>query len=236
MLLEPARPIPLRGAIIAPSRAPTLRHDKVSPVPAALPPRPAVFLDRDDTLIVNRAITARTPHPGSLFDPALVRLLPGAATACRDLKRAGFALVVVTNQGAVARGECTIAQVEATNARLRELLKAESGGVGGGGVDLDAIYFCPHHPKGTIPPYNTEHPWRKPHPGMFLAAAHDLQLDLARSWMIGDAERDIAAALAAGIPAAHTIILGDEPSPQAAHRVRAMPDAARIVLDRTTVG
>ncbi len=194
--------------------------------------RAAVFLDRDDTLILNRAITAGTPHPGSLFDPALVRLLPGAAAACRDLKRAGFALVVVTNQGAVARGECTIAQVEATNARLREVLKAESGGGADGQpeVELDAIYFCPYHPKGSVPPFNIEHPTRKPHPGMFLAAAADLHLDLSRSWMIGDADRDIAAALAAGIPAAHTILLGDEFSSQAGHRVPSMIRAAQIVL------
>ena len=210
---------------------PTPSCGKVPPVPTRLSPIPAVFLDRDDTLIVNRAITAHTPHPGSLCDPALVRLLPGAAAACRDLKRAGFALVVVTNQGAVARGECSIAQVEATNARLRELLRAESGG-DIDGIDLDAIYFCPHHPRGTIPPFNIEHPWRKPNPGMFLAAARDLNLDLARSWMIGDADRDITAALAAGIPAKQTIILGDEPSPLAGHRVRTMPRAAAAILSR----
>jgi D-glycero-D-manno-heptose 1,7-bisphosphate phosphatase len=192
-------------------------------------PRPAVFFDRDDTLILNRSITAHSPHPGSLFDPALVQLLPGAPAACADLKRAGFALVVVTNQGAVARGHCTIAQVQATNARLRELLRAADPH-----ADLDAVYFCPHHPQGTLAPYNTEHPWRKPHPGMLLAAAHDLNLDLAQSWMIGDADRDIAAALNAGLPPAQTIILDDEPAPNAGHRVRSLSEAARIIVASTT--
>src|SRR5438105_14315252 len=73
------------------------------PIPVEFPMRPAVFLDRDDTLIVNRALTAATPHPGSLFDPALVRLTPGAAAALRDLKRAGFALIVVSNHGCIPR-------------------------------------------------------------------------------------------------------------------------------------
>ena len=82
--------------------------------------RAAVFLDRDDTLIVNRAITAGTGTPGSLFDPAMVRLMPGAGAACARLKAAGFVLVVVTNQGCVARGECTVGQVEATNRRMGE--------------------------------------------------------------------------------------------------------------------
>ncbi len=107
-------------------------------------PRPAVFLDRDDTLIVNRAITSHTVHPGSLYDPAMVRLMPGAAEACRALKEEGFALVIVTNQGAVARGECTIAQVEATNARMCEVVRAEAG------VEIDGVYYCPYHPKGTV--------------------------------------------------------------------------------------
>ena len=75
---------------------------------------------------------------------------------------------------------------------------------------------------------------------MFLAAAADLHLDLPRSWMIGDADRDITAALAAGIPAAHTILIGDEPSAKAGHRVPAMPQAAAIILrdaprDRATI-
>jgi D-glycero-D-manno-heptose 1,7-bisphosphate phosphatase len=188
--------------------------------------RPAVFLDRDDTLIVNRAITAPTAHPGSLYDPALVRLMPGAAEACRVLKGAGFALVVVTNQGAVARGECTIAQVEATNARVRDVVREEAG------VELDGIYYCPYHPKGTAAPWSMEHPSRKPQPGMLLAAARELGLDLAASWMIGDAQRDIEAALAAGIPPAQTIILGEELSARAVHRVATLERAAGVVLGR----
>jgi D-glycero-D-manno-heptose 1,7-bisphosphate phosphatase len=183
----------------------------------------AVFLDRDDTLIANRTVTASTAHPGDLFDPALVQLLPGAAAGCRLLSEAGFALVVVSNQGAVARGRCSIEEVEATNDRVRELLARE-------GVSLAGIYYCPHHPKGTVAPWNAEHPWRKPAPGMLLAAAEDLRLDLGRSWMIGDAERDIEAALAAGIPARRAILVGAAPGPEGVRRCEDVLAAARAIV------
>jgi len=166
--------------------------------------RPAVFLDRDDTLIYNRSPTADTPYPGDLFDPALVRLLPGAPEGLKLLSAAGFALVVVSNQGGVARGRCTLAQVFACNERLRRLARDEAG------VEFAGIYVCPYHPTGTLPPWNIEHPWRKPGPGMVLAGAADLGLDLSRSWLIGDKERDLEAAIAAGIPRAHTIKMEPE--------------------------
>ncbi len=190
----------------------------------------AVFLDRDDTLIVNREITAGTAHPGSLFDPALVRLLPGAAAACRMLKDAGLALVVVTNQGCVARGECGLERVEATNRRVREVVAREAG------VELDAVYFCPYHPKGTVAPWNVEHPWRKPGPGMILAAAEALGLDLGRSWMIGDAERDIEAGIAAGIAVERTIVVGATAVNRVGRRVGGMEEAARAIVGTGAAG
>ena len=166
--------------------------------------RPAVFLDRDDTLIYNRTPTAATPYPGDLFDPGLVKLLPGVPEGLKLLHAAGFALVVVSNQGGVARGRCTLAQVHACNERLRALARRDAG------VEFAGIYVCPYHPSGTLPPWNIEHPWRKPAPGMLLAAAADLGLDLRRSWMIGDKERDIEAAVAAGVPRAQAIRMEPE--------------------------
>lgn len=163
---------------------------------------PAVFLDRDDTLVDNRRATAHTPHPGDLIDPSLVRLLPGAGEACAALA-ARFPLVVVTNQGGIAQGLCTHADVEAVNDRLRELLRAY-------GVRLAGVYYSPNRPPpaGLVAPYHTPHPWRKPGPGMLLAAARELGLDLSRSWMIGDAARDIEAGVAAGLPRAHCLLIG----------------------------
>lgn len=189
-------------------------------------PRPAVFLDRDDTLIANRDLGPVLEHFGDLYDPALVRLLPGVARGLARLHAAGFGLVCVTNQGAVARGRCTIEQVVATNLRLRELVRAEAG------VELNAVYFCPFHPKGVTAPWNTEHSWRKPAPGMLLQAAADLGLDLIRSWMIGDSERDIEAALAAGLPLSQTILVGGDPTSRACagHRVPDFAAATNTVL------
>lgn len=166
--------------------------------------RPAVFLDRDDTLIANREVTAATPHPGDLIDPSLVRLLPGVAAGLRNLHQAGYALVVFSNQGCIARGVGTVGQVEACNRRMRDLIRSEAG------VELDGIYYCPHHPKGTVAPFNVEHPWRKPAPGMLLAAAADLGLHLSRSWMIGDSPRDAESAIAAGINPGRAILIGSE--------------------------
>ena len=157
----------------------------------------AVFLDRDDTLIAANSLPPPAPpgNVGDVTDSALVALLPGAFEACAALKRAGFKLVIITNQGAVARGAITIAEMNAINARVCAVLTP-----GGSSVSfIDAVYACPWHPKGNVMEFTREHPWRKPQPGMILAAAGDLSIDLARSWLIGDGERDIQAGIAAGI-------------------------------------
>ncbi len=156
------------------------------------PLAPAVFLDRDDTLIACRSVVST----GDLGDPALVRLLPGAAELCARLKHARYQLIVISNQGGVARGAYTIDAVHAVNHRANELLDHA----------IDAFYFCPFHPRGALPEFAREHPWRKPAPGMILAAAAQRRLDLARSWLIGDNPRDCRAGRAAGI-AGRTILL-----------------------------
>ncbi|MDQ7014385.1 MAG: HAD-IIIA family hydrolase [Planctomycetota bacterium] len=171
---------------------------------------PAVFLDRDDTLIANAELPdeAFAGRWGDLADPAHVALLPGVHDSCLALRRAGFALVVITNQGSVARGGATIAEVEATNARVAELLPDPDRPDRPGSSLIERTYFCPYHPLGVVEPFNVEHPWRKPQPGMILAAVDDLCLDLASSWMVGDAERDIEAGRRAGIEPARCIRVG----------------------------
>ncbi len=184
--------------------------------------RPAVFLDRDDTLIACNGLPAPAPpaKKGDLVDPALVRLLPGVGRALRSLAEAEFALVVVSNQGVVARGGATLEQVEDVNTRLRELLADE-------GVALDAIYVCPYHPAGTVPGYVMEHPWRKPAPGMLLAAADELRLDLPESWLIGDAERDVEAGMRAGLRPERCLLLGRDESDIGFAAERIVREAAR---------
>ncbi len=147
------------------------------------PARPAVFLDRDGTLV------EEVPY---LHDAGLVRLVPGGSAALRALAAAGFALVVVTNQAGVARGYYREDAVERVHRRLRELLAAD-------GVRLDGVWYCPHHPAGVVPGYARACRSRKPGPGMLEAAARELRLDLAASYMIGNDPVDVGAARAAGV-------------------------------------
>lgn len=196
--------------------------------------KPAVFLDRDDTILNTHPRTAHLPRPGDLLDPDLVELLPGAGEAIAKLNRAGWPVVVFTSQGGIARGDmpppfdrprATLAQVELVNDRMRELLA-------GCGARVDAIYYCPFHPSGTIARFTREHEWRKPRPGMLRTAAAELGLDLTRSWAVGDMPRDTEAARNAGIPADQAVLLvaGSAPaSPAINANGPSAPDLARAV-------
>ena len=130
----------------------------------------AAFLDRDGTIIA---------EVGYLRDPAGIRLLPGALDALRALKRAGYRLILVSNQAGVARGLMTEADVQAVNARLAALLRDA-------GVPLDGVYYCPHHPEHGPPEYRRACDCRKPAPGMVDRAVRELQVDPSRSVIIGD--------------------------------------------------
>ena len=147
--------------------------------------QPAVFLDRDNTLILN---------DGDLGRPDDVRLVDGVADGLRTLRDEGFNLVVVTNQAGVARGKFTEEDVDAVHQRIATMIDEHAHRVG----LIDRFYYCPYHPEGSVPEYRRDHAWRKPHPGMILQAARDMDLELNRSWMVGDQERDIAAGRAAG--------------------------------------
>jgi D-glycero-D-manno-heptose 1,7-bisphosphate phosphatase len=142
------------------------------------PRRPAVFLDRDGTLTEERSYITR---------PDQVRLLPGAALAVRLLRQAGFACVVVTNQSAVGKGLITLAELGHIHVEMLRQLRDEE-------TELDGLYSCPFSPTET----RSEHPDRKPAPGMLLRAARELDLDLANSWMVGDRVSDVLAGRNAG--------------------------------------
>jgi D-glycero-D-manno-heptose 1,7-bisphosphate phosphatase len=169
----------------------------------------AVFLDRDGVLIED------TGYPD---DPAGIALLPGAGEALRALRQAGWGLVVVTNQSGVARGKFGLARLAEIHDRLLALLRAE-------GVELDALYYCPHHPQGQ-PPFDLDCDHRKPAPGMLRSSARDLSLGLEECWMVGDKESDVRAAHAAG---ARAVRLG--PGETAAEiSARDLRDAAAEIL------
>jgi len=138
---------------------------------------PAIFLDRDGVLIENRADYIRKwSH---------VKVIPGAIQALSHPALAPYRIVVVTNQSAVGRGLLSPENAQAINTRFVDLIHARGG-------RLDGIFMCPHAPAD-------ECPCRKPKPGLLLRAAEELQLDLSRSWMIGDAWSDVLAGQAAGV-------------------------------------
>ncbi|NOY82689.1 MAG: HAD family hydrolase [Kiritimatiellaeota bacterium] len=157
--------------------------DATEPVRVAVPQqrnaprdsRKAVFLDRDGTLVADR---------GYLADPEGIELLPGVAEGLAALLKAGFLLVVVTNQSGVGRGMFPMTAVEAQHQRLKQLLTDQH-------VELAGIEVCPHCPEDHCD-------CRKPAPGMLLRAARRLHLDLDSSFLVGDKCSDIQAGAAVG--------------------------------------
>jgi D-glycero-D-manno-heptose 1,7-bisphosphate phosphatase len=134
------------------------------------PARPAVFLDRDGTVIADADYLA---------DPDHLTLIPSADAAIRRLREAGFAVVIVTNQSGIARGLYTEADYRAVAARLDQVLSTAGAGV-------TATYFCPHHPD-----FDGPCACRKPGTGLYLQAAREHALDPAASWYVGDKLTDL---------------------------------------------
>lgn len=153
--------------------------------------RPALFLDRDGTVI-------REVH--YIRDPRDVALLPGAAGAIARVRRAGHACVLVSNQAAVGRGIVTMDDVVAVQAEVERQLRVA-------GTAIDGWYFCPEAPT-TADRTAIDHPDRKPAPGMLLRAARELDLDLARSWMVGDMVSDMLAGHNAGCAGSILVLTG----------------------------
>lgn len=139
--------------------------------------RPAVFLDRDGTVVVEKDY---------LSDPAEVALVPGAARALRRLADAGYLLVIVTNQSGIARGLYDEGAYRAVTRRMTALLHED-------GVALDAVKHCPHHPDHTGPCS-----CRKPATGMHREAASELGIDASASWFVGDKASDVLPAAELG--------------------------------------
>jgi histidinol-phosphate phosphatase family protein len=145
-------------------------------------PRPAIFLDKDGTLIED------VPYN---VDPDLIRLAEGATDALRLLHAAGYLMIVVSNQSGVARGHFQESALYGVEQRLRELL-------GEAGVPLAGFYCCPHHPDGSVAAYAVPCACRKPGAGLLTRAAREHAIDLGRSWMIGDILHDVEAGNRAG--------------------------------------
>lgn len=149
-------------------------------------PQRAIFLDRDGTI---------NKYVGFLRNIDDFELISGVAEAIRKINSSGYLAIVVTNQPVIARGEVTVSELQLIHNKMETLLGDE-------GAYLDAIYYCPHHPHkgydGEIPELKIDCNCRKPKSGMLVKAAHDFNIDLSQSWMIGDGENDIKAGKAAG--------------------------------------
>jgi D-glycero-D-manno-heptose 1,7-bisphosphate phosphatase len=145
--------------------------------------RRAVFLDRDGVLVRDQ---------GPLTHASQIELLAGVAAALTALKRADFELIVVSNQTAVARGLLDAAGVIALQGEIERAIFAQ------GGPRLDGFYFCPHHPRASLPELRCDCECRKPAPGLLRQAAAERGIELERSFMVGDRPSDIVAGYRAG--------------------------------------
>ena len=150
----------------------------------------AVFLDRDGVL--NEPAGRPTGPPESPLTVTDVMLVDGAAEAVAALNAAGLRVIVVSNQPAAAKGTLSVDEVLAIHARVIALIATR-------GATIDASYLCLHHPDGTDPQLGGPCDCRKPSPGLLVQAATEHDVDLGRSWMIGDSDADVGAARAAGL-------------------------------------
>lgn len=142
----------------------------------------AVFLDRDGTI---------NEQMGYINHLSRFHLLPGVADAIRELNDRSIPVFVVTNQSGLARGYFPERVLDAVHGAMAERLQAE-------GARLDGVYVCPHHPEAKEERYRLDCLCRKPKPGLFLQAAADHDLDLTRSYVVGDRWSDLKAAAACG--------------------------------------
>lgn len=148
------------------------------------PLKPALFLDRDGVLNEDRGYVARW---------ADFRWIEGARETVAAFNRAGWLVIVVTNQSGVGRGYYTEDDMHALHARMLEELAAAGG-------HIDGFYFAPHHPESKLERYrHPDHPDRKPNPGMILKALQEWPIDREASFLVGDKPSDLEAAIRAGV-------------------------------------
>jgi D-glycero-D-manno-heptose 1,7-bisphosphate phosphatase len=149
----------------------------------------AVFIDRDGTL---------SEEVGYINHPSRFRLFPYAAPAIKLLNESGWLAIVTTNQAGVARGYFSEDMIQTVHAAMTGELERD-------GAQLDAIYYCAHHPSVGEAPYRFDCDCRKPKPGLISRAAREFEIDLAASWMVGDRYSDVELARNAGVNSAFVL-------------------------------
>ncbi len=180
--------------------------------------RPAVFLDRDGTVV---------EHVHHLHRVQDIQLIPGAGATIRTLRESGYACVIVTNQSVVGRGMIDEDELAEIHDEMHRQLAAE-------GAAVDAVYYCTVAPN-TRDQSVVEHPDRKPAPGMLLKASDELSLDLANSWMVGDSWSDVLAGKNAGCRGSILVLTGFGRQTQVdrgyAPFAETIVEAGRLILD-----
>jgi D-glycero-D-manno-heptose 1,7-bisphosphate phosphatase len=166
---------------------------------ATAPNQAALFLDRDGVVVADTRYLGR---------PEDLRMMKGAASAIARCNALNIPVVFVTNQSGIARGYYDWDGFRAVQAALSAELAAA-------GAHFDAVLACAYHAEGNEPLRNANHPWRKPNPGMILAARDCMDIDLSRSWIIGDSVSDIVAGAAAGVAGGVLLGAADGPLRQA---------------------
>lgn len=155
----------------------------------------AIFLDRDGTI---------NKYKGFITDINQFELIPNVADAIKRINKAGYLVIVITNQPVIARGEISEDELRNIHNKMETLLGEE-------GAYIDGLYYCPHHPdigyEGEIKELKIDCDCRKPKPGMLFDAANDFNIDLSQSWMIGDSKNDICAGISAGCK---TALIGND--------------------------
>ncbi|MBI2671670.1 HAD family hydrolase [Candidatus Woesearchaeota archaeon] len=152
--------------------------------------RIAAFIDRDG-VITEIESYKQGDESKFLLKKEDIKIIPGSIEAVKRLNDKNIVIIVISNQPQIAKGLATKLQIDEINEEIKRLFK-ENGAV------IDAIYCCPHHPKGSIKEYSLTCNCRKPEPGMILKAAKDYNIDLSRSYVIGDRISDIKAGNLAG--------------------------------------
>ncbi len=168
----------------------------------------AAFIDRDGVINEDRKYV----HKIDDFE-----LIPGVISGLHLLQQTGYKLIVVTNQSGIARGLYSVEMVEILHQYMSMILKSYD-------IILDSIYYCPHHPSGSIPEMKINCYCRKPKPGMLIRAAQELDLDLEESIMIGDKLSDIQAGQSAGVKTTILVKSGHVVSPESALRANMLAD------------
>jgi D-glycero-D-manno-heptose 1,7-bisphosphate phosphatase len=157
----------------------------------------AIFLDRDG--VINELVYF--PEQGVIdtpFTPAQFRLCPGVAPAVKRFQKAGYKVIVISNQPGIAKKHMTLTNFNKICGTMKAQLAAD-------GAELDGEYYCLHHPEAVVEKYKKVCDCRKPKPGLLLQAAADMAIDLSQSWFIGDNLSDVKAGQKAGC---HTMLIG----------------------------